>query len=101
MTKAEMLRATTNKVNEERANKRKAKHRKLAEKVIHTKLYNEARKGATIAEFVLKRGYSLTYQENKVIKSIKDIKKESNLIIKFHNGEINTTIINIKETKND
>ena len=58
MTKAEMLRNVTTKTNEERANKRKAKHRKLAEKVIHTKLYNEAKKGATIAEFVLKRGYS-------------------------------------------
>ena len=58
MTKAEMLRNITTKTNEERVNKRKTKHRKLAEKVIHTKLYNEARKGATIAEFVLKRGYS-------------------------------------------
>ena len=58
MTKAEMLRITTTKTNEERANKRKAKHRKLAEKVIHTKLYNEAKRGATRAEFVLKRRYS-------------------------------------------
>ena len=58
MTKAEMLRNITTKTKEERANKRKAKHRKLAEKVIHSKLYNEARRGATRAEFVLKRGYS-------------------------------------------
>ena len=58
MTKAEMLRKVTTKANEERANKRKAKHRKLAEKVIHTKLYKEAKRGATRAEFVLKRGYS-------------------------------------------
>ena len=58
MTKAEMLRNVTTKTNEERANKRKAKHRKLAEKVIHTKLYKEAKRGTTRAEFVLKRGYS-------------------------------------------
>ena len=58
MTKAEMLRNITTKTNEARTNKRKAKHRKLAEKVIHTKLFKEATKGATRAEFVLKRGYS-------------------------------------------
>lgn len=58
MTKAEVLRITTTKVNEARENKRKAKHHKLAEKIIHTKLYNEAKRGSRRAEFVLKRGYS-------------------------------------------
>ena len=48
---------------------------------------------------VLKRGYSLTYCENKLINNIKEVKLESNLTIKFHNGEINTKVIDIKENK--
>lgn len=58
MTKAEMLRKITTKTNEERANKRKAKHRKLADKFIHNKLYRIAKRGGKRAEIVLKRGYS-------------------------------------------
>ena len=50
---------------------------------------------------VLKRGYSLAYQDNKLIKDIKSIKKDKDLIIRIYNGEINTKIINIKENKND
>ena len=46
---------------------------------------------------VLKRGYALAYQDNKVIKNIKDINKDSNMIVKFHNGEINTKILDVKE----
>ena len=46
---------------------------------------------------VLKRGYSLTYIDNKVVKDIKDIKAGNNLLIKLHNGEINTTVIDVKE----
>ena len=46
---------------------------------------------------VLKRGYSLTYIDNKVLKSIKDVKANYNLIIKLHDGEINTTVIDVKE----
>ena len=46
---------------------------------------------------VLKRGYSLTYIDNKVLKSIKDVKTNDNLIIKLHDGEINTNVINVKE----
>ena len=46
---------------------------------------------------VLKRGYSLTYLDNKVVSDIKNIKKDDKLIIKLHNGEINTTVIDIKE----
>ncbi|MBQ2946776.1 MAG: exodeoxyribonuclease VII large subunit [Bacilli bacterium] len=46
---------------------------------------------------VLKRGYSLTYIDNKVLKNIKDVKTNDNLVIKLHDGEINTTVIDIKE----
>ena len=46
---------------------------------------------------VLKRGYSITKQDNKVITKIKDIKKTKPLIIKLQDGEIETEIKNIKE----
>ena len=46
---------------------------------------------------VLKRGYSLIYIDNKVLKNIKDVKTNDNLVIKLHDGEINTTVIDIKE----
>ena len=46
---------------------------------------------------VLKRGYSLTYQENKLINNIKDIKLDSNIKIKMHNGEIEAKVLEIKE----
>ena len=46
---------------------------------------------------VLKRGYSLTYKDNKVVKDINDVKLGNNLLIKIHNGEINTTVIDVKE----
>ena len=46
---------------------------------------------------VLKRGYALAYQDNKVIKNINDINKDSNLLIKLHNGEINTKVLDVKE----
>ena len=50
---------------------------------------------------VLKRGYSLTYQEGKVINDINNLNKNDNILIKLYNGEINANIIDIKETKND
>ena len=50
---------------------------------------------------VLKRGYSLSYQDNKVVKSIKDIKNNTNLLIKLYDGEVNTSVIEIKERNND
>ena len=43
---------------------------------------------------VLKRGYSLTYQNNRLVKSIKDIKTNSNLLIKLYDGEITANVIN-------
>ena len=46
---------------------------------------------------VLKRGYSLTYIDNKVLKNIKDVKNNDKLTIKLHDGEINTTVIDVKE----
>ncbi len=49
---------------------------------------------------VLKRGYSLTKQENIVISSIKNIDKTKPLIVKMQDGEIETTIKNIKEDLN-
>ena len=50
---------------------------------------------------VLKRGYSLTYQEGKVINDINNLNKNDNILIKLYNGEINANIIDIKEIKND
>lgn len=46
---------------------------------------------------ILKRGYSITKQDNIIITKIKDIKKEKPLIIKLQDGEIETEIKNIKE----
>lgn len=45
---------------------------------------------------VLKRGYSLAYQNEKVLNSIKNIKKEDELLIKFHDGELTAKILKIK-----
>ena len=45
---------------------------------------------------VLKRGYSLTYQNGKILNSVKNINKNEDLLIKFHDGEITTKILNIK-----
>jgi len=49
---------------------------------------------------VLKRGYSLTKQEEKIITTIKNIDKEKPLIITLQDGIIETEIRNIKEVKN-
>ena len=49
---------------------------------------------------VLKRGYSLTKQDNKVISTIKNIDKEKPLIITLQDGIIETEIRNIKEVNN-
>lgn len=50
---------------------------------------------------VLKRGYSLAYQDNKLINDISKVNKSNNILIKLHNGEINTKVIDVKEKKND
>lgn len=49
----------------------------------------------------LKRGYTLTTQDNKIVKSIKDIDKQKNMTIKLHDGEVETEIKNIKEYSNE
>jgi len=46
---------------------------------------------------VLKRGYSLTYQDNKLINNIDLINKNSNIIIKLHNGHINAKVLDINK----
>lgn len=42
---------------------------------------------------VLKRGYSVTYKDDKIINSIKDIKKDDMLKLKLSDGYINTKVI--------
>lgn len=46
---------------------------------------------------VLKRGYSLTMQNNKIISSIDSVKLNSSLLIKVSDGEIEANVINIKK----
>ena len=50
---------------------------------------------------VLKRGYSLTYQNNKIVKSIKDIQLNNDLVIKLHDGNLVTHIEKIEEINNE
>ncbi len=50
---------------------------------------------------VLKRGYSLTYKDDKVLKEIKSVNVGDTLLIKLYDGEINTTVKSVKENKND
>ncbi len=45
---------------------------------------------------VLKRGYTLTYSDNKVINSIKNIKEKDNLKIKFYDGLVDVKVEKIK-----
>lgn len=46
---------------------------------------------------ILNRGYSVVYLENKIIKDVKDLKKDDNINIKIKNGNVNAKIIDIKE----
>ncbi len=50
---------------------------------------------------VLRRGYSLTILDDKVINSIDKIKVGSKLTVKLHNGEFDATVNKVKENKND
>ncbi len=45
---------------------------------------------------VLKRGYSVTYKNNKIINSIKDLSKNDNLTIKLSDGSIETKIEKVR-----
>ena len=42
---------------------------------------------------VLKRGYTLTYMDDKIINSTKSIKKDDTLKIRFSDGIVNTKVI--------
>ena len=75
-------------------------------KIINTKLENNNNKLNTLIEKlelvnplnVLKRGFSLTYKNNKIIKSVKKVKKDDLLNIKLNDGNI---IVNVKEINNE
>lgn len=47
---------------------------------------------------ILKRGFSLTYKDNKIIKGIDNIHKEDNLQIRYHDGQISVVV---KEIEHD
>lgn len=46
---------------------------------------------------IMSKGYSITYQDNNVISSVKDIDKNKNIKIKLVDGEVLTNIIKINE----
>ena len=79
---------------------------KQLNKNINLKLDNNITKINTIIEKlelinplnVMKRGFSLTYKDNKLIKSVKKIKKDDTLNIKFNDGNI---FVNVKEINNE
>ncbi len=50
---------------------------------------------------ILKRGYTLTYQDNTTIKSIKNINKDKDMTIKFSDGIVLSKIIDIRENSNE
>lgn len=49
----------------------------------------------------LKRGYTITKKDNKVINSVKNIKNKEKLDITFEDGVIKTEVIDIKENSNE
>lgn len=75
--------------------------KKLFEKEI-VKIANLIEKLEIISPLhVLKRGYTLTYQENKMIKSIKDVDKGSTIKIKLSDGQIKAQVTEVGEDKNE
>lgn len=46
----------------------------------------------------IKRGYSITKKDDKVITSVKDIKKEDNLVVGLADGYISTKVLDVKES---
>ena len=46
---------------------------------------------------ILKRGYSLTYKNNKIVKSIKNVKEKDKLAIKLSDGNINVVVRSIED----
>lgn len=49
----------------------------------------------------LKRGYTITKKDNKVINSVKNIKQKEKLDITFEDGIIKTEVIDVKENSNE
>lgn len=49
---------------------------------------------------LMKKGYSISYQNNKVISSVKDLDLKHELKIKMYDGEVITKIIGINEEEN-
>ncbi len=49
---------------------------------------------------VLKRGYTVNYHEDHLVRSIHDVKKNDVIRTVFHDGEVEAKIIKIKEQKN-
>lgn len=49
---------------------------------------------------ILKKGYSVAYLNNQVVKNIKQIKKNDNLKLIISNGIINTKVLEVKENNN-
>ncbi len=50
---------------------------------------------------ILNRGYSLTYQANKIIKVVEDIDMNKDLSIKISNGIIEANIVKVEEIKDE
>ena len=46
---------------------------------------------------VLKRGYSVTYKDNNIVKDIKNINKDDIICIKLQNGIVESKVIDVKE----
>ena len=50
---------------------------------------------------VLKRGYSLSMQDDNIIKSVNDIDINKELLVRLHDGNIITSILKIEENNNE
>ena len=48
---------------------------------------------------IMQRGYSLTYKDDKLVNSIKDIVKNDNLMIKLQDGYINTIVKDVNKNE--
>ena len=50
-------------------------------------------------EYILQRGYSLTLQNGKIVKTVKDIQENEPLTTRFMDGEVVADIRQIKKKK--
>ncbi|MFA5542845.1 MAG: exodeoxyribonuclease VII large subunit [Bacilli bacterium] len=46
---------------------------------------------------IMKKGYNLTYQENKLVTSIKDVQKDKNITIKYHDGKVKALVLEVSD----